>query len=600
MKKTSKIVSLLLSGLIAASCFTMSLVSASAASVTSGKTALPAQSEDTYVVAGFPSEIFGTAWDASNRDNTLTYVEEGEYAGCYTKEYTVDRAFEGVQFKIVKNGTEWIGDESGNNITFDLIGAGTFSVYYNPDPDYKKGESLVEIYGDNVYFGTDPFLPVVVAGNGEGAWLNGADWIPDFEPNAMTPVAEDVWEITFENVPCGSDRQIRFAIDGGWYHNFGGEFVDSGVVSDAVYYGDIITFDTPEELQNVKIMFDLRDFDFSTKYGAKFSITIEEAEPVGIIGDVDGNDILTVDDATRIQKRGLEMFAFDDNAELLADVDRDGRISILDVTCVQKYIAEYQKGTGNAGDTLLADGTVVPAPVHDPVDDIYIVAGSPAEIFGTAWDASNEDNTLTYVEEGEYAGCYIKEYTVDKTYEGVQLKVVKNGTKWIGDEFGGNITFDIRYAGTFTVCYNPNLKRYRSPVEVYGDAIPWYGPYIFFDTVFVMGNGEGAWLHGADWVADFDANEMTEVAEDVWEISLENVPRGSGRQLKFAPDGVWTNCFGGDFVANGVTTDADYVGESITFDTPEENQTVKIQLDLSEFDFNSKEGAKFTITIIPA
>ena len=34
-----------------------------------------------------------------------------------------------VQFKVVKNGTDWIGDETGNNVTFNLTGAGTFTAY---------------------------------------------------------------------------------------------------------------------------------------------------------------------------------------------------------------------------------------------------------------------------------------------------------------------------------------------------------------------------------------------------------------------------------------------------------------------------------------
>ena len=62
-----------------------------------------------------------------------------------------------------------------------------------------------------------------------------------------------------------------------WTHNFGGAFEDSGVETAADYNGDNITFDT-DDLCTVKLQLDLRDFDFTTKEGAKFTITIEYAE----------------------------------------------------------------------------------------------------------------------------------------------------------------------------------------------------------------------------------------------------------------------------------------------------------------------------------
>ncbi len=143
---------------------------------------------------------------------------------------------------------------------------------------------------------------------------------------------------------------------------FGGVFEESGVVSAAAYNGDNITFDT-DDTCTVKAQLDLREFDFTTKEGAKFTVTIEyaEVEEIGIIGDVNGDGRVTVEDATLIQRRGIELEKFDETQEKLGDVNRDGRISILDVTCVQKYLAEMTDGKGEAGNKLMADGTIVPA-----------------------------------------------------------------------------------------------------------------------------------------------------------------------------------------------------------------------------------------------
>ena len=290
------------------------------------------------MVAGSEAEIFGTGWDAGNMENLMSKAEDGTY----TKDYTVSKAYDVVQLKVVKNGAEWIGDKTGNNVTFTLTGEGTFTVVYDPVENYAY------VKGDIVKDVEFKYEKVYAAGNGEGAWLNGVAWEPGNEKNLMTEVAKDVWEISFENVPDGFERQIKFTLDGAWTHNFGGVFTESGVVSDAVYNGDNITFDT-DDICTVKAQLDLRDFDFLTKEGAKFTVTVEYGTPVGIYGDVDGDGVVTVDDATLIQRRGVELEKFTELQDKLADVNGDGRVSILDVTCVQKYLAEWTEGIGNTG-----------------------------------------------------------------------------------------------------------------------------------------------------------------------------------------------------------------------------------------------------------
>ena len=312
----------------------------------------------TVIVAGSEAEIFGTGWDGTNEDNLMTKQADGTY----TKDYTVTKAYDAVQLKAVVNGADWIGDLTGNNVTFNLTDAGTFTVIYHPAVD--EDPAYVEVTGDIVEFITEfTYDTVFAVGNGEGFWLNGAAWDPAYASNEMTQVSENVWEIEFEDVPDGFDRQIKFAIDGAWTHNFGGTFEDSGVETAAVYNGDNITFDT-DDVCTVKAQLDLTEFDFTTKEGAKFTITIdydEEGEEVGIMGDVNGDGQVTIEDATLIQRRGIELEQFTEDQDKLADVNGDGRVSILDVTCVQKYLAEYTEGIGNTGAMLMSDGTIVPA-----------------------------------------------------------------------------------------------------------------------------------------------------------------------------------------------------------------------------------------------
>ena len=327
MQRTKKAVSLLLSVLMVLSCLTC------LASVTAF--AEGGETPDVYIVAGSEAEIFGTGWDGTNEANTMTEDADGNYA----KEYTVDKAYDSVQLKTVKNGAEWIGDKNGDNVTFNLTGAGTFTVVYDTVENYTyvKGD-IVEFITEFVY------ESVYAAGNGEGFWLNGEAWKPGAEVNKMTEVAEDVWEISFENVPDGFERQIKFTIDGAWTHNFGGTFEESGVASAAAYNGDNITFDT-DDVCTVKAQLDLSNFDFATKQGAVFTITIEYDEPGEVVyGDADGDGKVTIDDVTAIQRMLAEQEGFILEAGTdkftAADVDGDGSITVQDATLIQQYLAE--------------------------------------------------------------------------------------------------------------------------------------------------------------------------------------------------------------------------------------------------------------------
>ena len=136
MQKTKRVVSLLLAVMLVFTCFTC------LASVTAYAAGDEEPTADTFVVAGTPADIFGTAWDATNEANLMTANDDGTF----TKDYTVSKAFDVVQLKAVKNGAEWFGDETGNNVTFALTGAGTFTVTATPTEDGY----VVSVSGDNV------------------------------------------------------------------------------------------------------------------------------------------------------------------------------------------------------------------------------------------------------------------------------------------------------------------------------------------------------------------------------------------------------------------------------------------------------------------
>ena len=225
--------------------------------------------EDTYTVVGNNTAIFGGDYAWAILDANL--MAKGD-DGKYRKEYNVNDAYNTVQLKVVKNESEWFG-ENDNNVEFNLTDAGTFTVVFDPETNGVSvtGEIVEEITQldiDNVY----------AVGNGEGNWLNGAAWDPAYAANEMTEVADNVWQITFNDVPDGFERQVKFAINGAWTHNFGwpqnpeGDY-ELGEWFAAGYNGDNITFDT-DDICTVTLTLDLNDFDINTKEGAKFKINI--------------------------------------------------------------------------------------------------------------------------------------------------------------------------------------------------------------------------------------------------------------------------------------------------------------------------------------
>ena len=231
-------------------------------------TSFSAMAEDIYIVAG-SEDLCGTVWDGTDHNNKMT--DNGD--GTYSKTFTNVAAKNGYQFKVVKNGVEWYGDEADNNITFNVTTACDVTITFNT----TTFKSTVTGTGVQAYvFNVEK---VIAVGNGVGAWLNGASWAVDADANKMTQVADKVYEISFDNVPVGEeDYMVKFATNGTWTDNFGGIFEASGKESDAMYNSGNITFNL-EKAGTVTLRLDLSKFDYATRTGAKFVVTLPGSEP---------------------------------------------------------------------------------------------------------------------------------------------------------------------------------------------------------------------------------------------------------------------------------------------------------------------------------
>lgn len=413
--------------------------------------------EHTYIVAGSKPEIFGMSWDGTYEANKMTKQNDGSYQ----KTYTVDQAYEDVQLKVVKDGSDWIGDDNGYNVSFNLTGAGNFTVTINPETN------VVSVTGDIVSFAsTLDYESVYAVGNGEDAWLNGAAWDPAYQDNQMTEVSDGVWEISFENVPAGTERNIKFAIDGAWTHNFGGTFSEFGVATDAVYNGGNIEFNTENDLQNIKVQLDLSNFDFTTKEGAKFTISLEAAE------EPSGDVTATWDFTSNANPRAVGLFngttgTLDSNvAGIVLDIDaRNGKFDSQDRT----------------SDAQVNSGTIINVPIKGAGDEVTVVGnwkvsytiGSEAEAVtdlnktytATAADAQQGYVTITSTDNNTY---FYSITVVQKATSGEEEEIKgllyswespngtvkeKGGTATAKDKDGADITSSIINKQTTTGLY---------------------------------------------------------------------------------------------------------------------------------------------------
>lgn len=240
-------------------------------------------SDATYVVAGVP-ELCGKNWDGSvegNEENIMASNGDGTYIKVYTNvavknDYT---------FKVVENlsdGTQnWYGADGDNNVFFDVVSVCDVTITFD------SATKEINVTCSGVEFTTDLVVDsVTVVGNGNyERWLNGELWNPGAYANQMTEVEPKVYEITYTNLEKDLYCEFKFAINSSWTDNFGGTFSASGVETNAVYNGSTMSFTTSYELTDVNIRLDLSSFDYATKKGATFTVTLVESHDHDFTGD---------------------------------------------------------------------------------------------------------------------------------------------------------------------------------------------------------------------------------------------------------------------------------------------------------------------------
>ena len=103
-----------------------------------------------------------------------------------------------------------------------------------------------------------------------------------------------------------------------------------------------------------------------------------------ILGDVDGDGLVSVFDATRIQRWLAGLDQIDDQHKLCADVDGDGDVTVFDATVIQRWIAgldhdKYSKINTEIDGTTPVQPTTAPDPTSAYEEPTYPSYDDPTE-----------------------------------------------------------------------------------------------------------------------------------------------------------------------------------------------------------------------------
>ena len=365
--------------------------------------------EDTYVVAGAikvgegdeEKGFFGAKWDGTAGANKMV-EQNGTYSITYNDvEFTANTT---ILYQIVKNGNEWIPE---NNKWYGIT-AGTYDITFTYDPNATEGDGIS-------FNATLKINSVFAAGNGSEGWLNNKTWASDAETNEMVEVTDGIWEITYENVPQSNDLEVKFTLNGTWDNNFGNatteNFTAFGEATAATYNGKNIVFET-DGVKNIKLQLDLTEFDYTTRLGAKFTITLEDVEEPA--GDVTATwdfrgETPTPATLTKVNVESKATYYPSNNA-----------IAALYVNALNGKLAYNSSGYAQFN-----DGTILRVPVYTTDDVVtvtaypgqykYTIGGSAATADETVHTATAEEVSKGYVEIVATGGAYLYAITMKTT-----------------------------------------------------------------------------------------------------------------------------------------------------------------------------------------
>ena len=217
----------------------------------------------------------------------------------------------------------------------------------------------------------------------------------------------------------------------------------------------------------------------------------------------------------------------------------------------------------------------------------YYVAGVSA-LCGSEWNCADEANLMDW---NASTGLF------EKVYEGVttgtyQFKITDGTWDNTWGKDGQNYTFDVTAVCDVTITFDPDTKA----VTCTGDGVAEVTD-LEITSITAVGAGGGNFLANKVWDVAASDNHLT-ASGSVYTITYENVAAGT-YEVKFAANDSWNDNWGSNGSAYaGGSAEAVYNGQNIKF-TVKEASDVTLTLDLTNFKYATKNGATYSIDMVP-
>lgn len=396
---------------------------------------------DFYSVAVMNPEVFYGSGSGTQTPN-LTYNES---SGLY--DLTVkDVQPQTVNFYMLINNTQIpgkIGWCSEHPYSFSIESPCDVTFIFNPFTEE------INIFGDGVSYDTAmSVFSVIAAGNGEGNYLNGANWDPCDTSNAMKEVADGIFELTMTNVKAFDNYNVKFVANSldennepapnPWQHTFGAAQeteCPAGQKVNLVYGGSNCIFRVPQNGSTVKFRLNLRNFNFATKKGATLLITVTppvygvQVVNTGFYPDPD-EVLMTYNEETglyeltakNVEPQTVEFYVVKDHVTLYGDYYSDTNHPYkfkVDYTCDVTITFDPE----TEAVTVQSDGIFTPPYLFFSVHSVIAAGnGEGNYLNGSNWDPYDTANALEEIEEGVWQ---LTMKNID-AFDNYQIKFVVN------------------------------------------------------------------------------------------------------------------------------------------------------------------------------
>ena len=572
---------------------------------------------DVYVVSG-NANLCSDPWNPVLDENVMSYYSDGLYRITFQNVTHVTNAI--YSFKVVRfqNGnsyySEWIGNNGSDyNVDFSLSQSCDVTITFDP----ATREILVE--GDGVIPPANQIEYITAVGVSNGNFLNGSDWDPLYTPNRMEETENGVYEITFPDVYTQTDYQFKFAANGDWDINWGGEsgnYAATDVYHPAYFnssYNIEFYIDDDEDYADVTLVLDIRNWNPVSKEGATYAILVNQGTP-------EPENVINVKFIDALGWDHPVAYAYDSNGDILPEASasepirsgRNERKEMVYTFSLPEETAYFAFGDGDKLTTTASDKTKTYYTLGDLTlgDEYVLLEDNPNFSFsikGTidynrfinAQVNSNVVSAYRFIP-AEDADIVFTSMSDNDTYgylydaNGYQIDS--------DDDNGDNGNFRIVYHLTAGQTYYLGCRYYSSynsgviPISL--EKGEYQQNALEINSVNAYGNGHNGFLNDYEWRTD--ENQMTEIQKDVYAISFDNIISDE-YSFRFCVNGNSDNYFCDDQWSRQPNTiyDAYYWNSYDCRFYLSEESNVTLIFDAREYDPQTMSGAKYEVIAEP-